>query len=1057
MLLYEKICDENKLNYGIKSERVLKIIINQYSDRTHFIYEILQNAEDAGASYIKFYLKKDEIRIFHNGRLFDENDVRGVCGIADGTKDDGTRIGHFGIGFKSVYCYTEKPEIYSGEYHFMIENQLFPSEVPLISGLRAEETSFILPFDKKQVPPETAYKEIKDALTNKIRAESIIMLSGIKDVKIEIEDYPELILINKKRFPLGKGDFKDKVFSLSLNTTRYRSLTDKQYRADSDYLLFTDNKKEECIIIFKVEGKEPAAVKNSRLYAFFPTARETHQNFYIHAPFDTTPARDNFKEGEQYGKHNLDLIKAVNSLIRSAFIWMRDNGYLSVSGFNSVFPVYEYEEDDLLYGLYENSIEIIGNEAVLPANDNGKFIKISEAALPLWTVITEVFDDADLRQLKRNPKISWLSKEFSKDAYKTLREFLNKNFNVEQLDWKDLVNLLDSAFLKQKDISWTANLMSGIESYCLKRNAKNSSYIDASKIPFVRTSDKKQITARSSSGRLNVYLNNPDIALYKIDRDFLKNSSIINFYKNALEIPEYDIVQEVSDNILPKYAAKDVKFKTDNPVRENIEDLKAIKDAVRKNPLMTDSLKDKYIVTDGKEWYRPEDLYIKSEDTCAGYSVVKDIIRLRFLSDSYFDGSFESMRLDENFFLSIGCHYGLRKIETDKETYLKAVGKYLGYAQAAALNYAVFSKDYISGKLNWAFNYEGFPEVFKDITKEKSVDIMRFLNSNTMNFDIKGELTGANDRNFSGKYVDSKAAFSMLGLFLSFEKWIYIKEDSVPHSPSEVDREDLIPDYDPFKRILKILPFKEAKSEYTKWLDKTFENRDERELVERYLSNPEKLLEAAKAMDRSSKAEAAKGAKKKSLKERIEEGDRKQKNKPKESESEISPISEKAKTKREENLVREFEASLDYFTCAAKHLTYTCRRSNEEERAFLEQEYGGSCQICLKRIEKYDGRPYFEAINILKFSSLPEKLQNSAKYGWNSLCLCPNCAAQFNYSSKKISTLYEQVLSKEAEADSDEPIKISIELPQGKARTIDYSPRHFIALKEALKIFADEE
>ena len=52
MLLYKQISDNNRVKYGTEAERILKIIINQYSDRTHFIYEILQNAEDAGATYI---------------------------------------------------------------------------------------------------------------------------------------------------------------------------------------------------------------------------------------------------------------------------------------------------------------------------------------------------------------------------------------------------------------------------------------------------------------------------------------------------------------------------------------------------------------------------------------------------------------------------------------------------------------------------------------------------------------------------------------------------------------------------------------------------------------------------------------------------------------------------------------------------------------------------------------------------------------------------------------------------------------------------------------------
>ena len=73
--------------------------------------------------------------------------------------------------------------------------------------------------------------------------------------------------------------------------------------------------------------------------------------------------------------------------------------------------------------------------------------------------------------------------------------------------------------------------------------------------------------------------------------------------------------------------------------------------------------------------------------------------------------------------------------------------------------------------------------------------------------------------------------------------------------------------------------------------------------------------------------------------------------------------------------------------------------------------------------------------------------------GWNSLGLCPNCAAEYNYCSKSISGLYEQVKSKEVIPGSDEPIEIDIEIPKGTSKKIKYSPRHFMAIKAAISFF----
>ena len=55
--------------------------------------------------------------------------MKGVCGVGETTKDL-TDIGRFGIGFKSVYSITERPEVHSGDENFAIDSFVFPTEAP---------------------------------------------------------------------------------------------------------------------------------------------------------------------------------------------------------------------------------------------------------------------------------------------------------------------------------------------------------------------------------------------------------------------------------------------------------------------------------------------------------------------------------------------------------------------------------------------------------------------------------------------------------------------------------------------------------------------------------------------------------------------------------------------------------------------------------------------------------------------------------------------------------------------------------------------------------------
>jgi len=169
---YKEIAAENITKYGTDIGKYGPVLLTGlYSDRTHFIYEIIQNAEDAGARIGKnvqiiFNLFKDRLEVRHNGKLFDEADVRGLCGLVEGTKKDNlTQIGKFGIGFKSVYAYTNSPEIYSGDESFCVKNYVLPEAIEQID-ISENETIFIFPFNHSEVHSEQAFEEIANRLRN---------------------------------------------------------------------------------------------------------------------------------------------------------------------------------------------------------------------------------------------------------------------------------------------------------------------------------------------------------------------------------------------------------------------------------------------------------------------------------------------------------------------------------------------------------------------------------------------------------------------------------------------------------------------------------------------------------------------------------------------------------------------------------------------------------------------------------------------------------------------------------------------------------------------------
>ena len=158
---------------------------------------------------------------------------------------------------------------------------------------------------------------------------------------------------------------------------------------------------------------------------------------------------------------------------------------------------------------------------------------------------------------------------------------------------------------------------------------------------------------------------------------------------------------------------------------------------------------------------------------------------------------------------------------------------------------------------------------------------------------------------------------------------------------------------------------------------------------------------------------------------------------------------------REKKLDESFQEGLEGQKAVTPRLHYTCSESNQAEKAFLRAQYFGKCQICGKQILQASGKVYFEACNILPTDVIPDRYRHSISEGWNSLCLCPNCAAEFKYGKKNLSELISMIQNYHVEEQDENLIVCTIEM-QGEKRTIKYTGKHFLALQRAIKIYEQD-
>lgn len=324
----------------------LNIFDDFYPDQAHFIFEVLQNAESVGATVASFTLTNDRCVFEHNGRRhFDEEDVRKITGYHNTNKERRPdEIGRFGIGFKSVFAYTETPIIYSRDFSFQIIKRVLPKAVPITDNLGGR-TRFVFPFDSPRRPADVAYKDIKDGL-ERLPDTTLLFLTHLQSIHWQIG-----------------AESSGAIFRISHATNENHIEVRKEINGETNerrhFLRFTTPAEgvnpQNIAIAFalsllpKTSEFDPARpmVEQMRIVSttgqvavYFPAVKETSGlRFHLHAPFVPELSRASVKETDA----NKPLFAQLARLSAASLHVIRDLGLLT-GEFLEVLP---NKDDDI--------------------------------------------------------------------------------------------------------------------------------------------------------------------------------------------------------------------------------------------------------------------------------------------------------------------------------------------------------------------------------------------------------------------------------------------------------------------------------------------------------------------------------------------------------------------------------------------------------------------------------------------------------------------------------------------------------------------------------------
>lgn len=549
---YQKLRADNELEYGRAIGRIGKMLLeDRYDKRTHFIFEILQNAEDAlrrrgkwsGSRSVRFDLSRQALRISHFGAPFNGDDVRGVCGINESTKKDHTAIGRFGIGFKSVYAFTSRPEVHSGDEAFVIQDYVLPSPAAMIER-DAEETVILLPLASSD---HSAFEEIAEGLQT-LGSQSLLFLRHVDEVLWSIADG-------------GQGGYKREEVNSDGFMRQVRLTASGEAAEESTFLLFSRPVSNECrevgfveaaFLVMEDEKRQRPSVQriaDARLVVHFPTVLPTHTGFLIQGPYQTTPSRDNIPSDKPWNKY---LVAETGELLVDILCFLRDRKMLDISTLRSL-PLERQKLTGTLFApLYDRLVSALKTQRLLPQS-NGQYGVAAQLRIARAQDVRDLFGPKQLGQLLgEGDSIHWVIAEITADRTPELRTYLMQELKIPEIVLESMLGRLTKTFLEEQSDAWILRLYGLLSTQPALMRGK------AKDLPLIRLEDGTHVQL-VQHGLVQAFLPIDGKTGFPTVRSALCTGETLRFLKN-LGLTTPDPVDDVIRNLLPAYRLEQIEI-----------------------------------------------------------------------------------------------------------------------------------------------------------------------------------------------------------------------------------------------------------------------------------------------------------------------------------------------------------------------------------------------------------------------------------------------------------------------------------------------------------------
>lgn len=605
---------------------------------------------------MRFSITPNHVLVCNNERGFEEKNVRAICDIGKTTKNRSRGyIGEKGIGFKSVFRVSNRPQIFSNGFQFEFtrkdENDklgfVVPYWIPAIPHfIDPNMTNIVLPLR------DEAKEEI--AKFNELQPNLVLFLNRL--VRLEIENAMDGKVNRVRRGPPKANGNIELEFS---SGKQYWRLVRKSLRPEASINeeKRKDCKKTELVLAFPLNADGSANTQETQeVFAYLPV-RSYCFKFIVQADLLLASGREDILIDKNWNK------------------WIRDN---IASAFSKA--VNEFKQDVVLKYNFYNYIPLadeVPDSFFLPVvqsiHNDLKNTRCCLAESETWRKPGDLFiADNETRRLITNDDLKRiLKKEYLSPKVKAERKILTA-LEVETFKFRHLVECLQSVdWIRRKENRWFSKLyeylgrqqlsdqdlqiLQGLqiirlESGCLTSLSEGPIFFPLSTNVTYGFEDKLRLIKRRtvSTGRKAALLSKTTSNATPNLRPFLKK----------LGIKEPDSYEIIENHILPVYESAGWKKSTQTEldgfiryIKDNIQEYKKRNDdylngrkkswEVQEDPLkrLKEGLWIRNNNPQGNYYSKPGNLYMPR--IYGGESALeflfKDIANTWFVSESYID------------------------------------------------------------------------------------------------------------------------------------------------------------------------------------------------------------------------------------------------------------------------------------------------------------------------------------------------------------------------------------------------------------------------------------